>query len=341
MNSVPFHILDRLRQIALERGSEVLENAIKLKTAPDLKAWAWYARLYQEFHTAFLLLVEIFQFPMRKQADHIWHCLDYVYETNTTPDGLVLSQQDIIRDQHRKARFILGNLVHRIAAYHKKRKIRIPVSMKESMILITPRRVGNVSDPTLPLNYAHMDDMAHFPVEEVKILKGHTDGIAPSSSSNSYTHHIAIHRPPAVDQTTFKLTVETIEKNQILPTACNWQTNYTLDDLTPEELRPGSLHVPGIVITDNNFIAEQHANSLSNNVHTGIPGTGRSYSQSDDERMINIDWVRFNIIDATLSYISNETLTCTRVSGTRYSPRISTMEVWTSVLNLFMATRQR
>jgi hypothetical protein len=112
MNSVVYRIPDRLRQIVLEKGMVFLECAVELETAPDLHVWAWFSRDYQKYHTAFLLLVEVFQFPMRTQADRIWHCLDYVYSLR--PIQLeVVSRQEIVSVRARKAYFILHEFVRR------------------------------------------------------------------------------------------------------------------------------------------------------------------------------------------------------------------------------------
>ncbi|CRG83638.1 putative transcriptional regulatory protein C139,03 [Talaromyces islandicus] len=52
MNSVNYSIPDRLRQIVLTKGTEALETAVELDTAPDLHQWAWYSLAYQRYHTA-------------------------------------------------------------------------------------------------------------------------------------------------------------------------------------------------------------------------------------------------------------------------------------------------
>lgn len=73
---------DRLRNILLASGTTSLETAVVLDTYPELRPWQWYSGALQQYHTAFLLLTEVFYYPQRKEADRIWACLDYIFETN-------------------------------------------------------------------------------------------------------------------------------------------------------------------------------------------------------------------------------------------------------------------
>jgi Fungal specific transcription factor domain len=116
-NSVVVRIPDRLRQIILSTGTQLIEDALRLETDPALQPYAWYTGAYQQWHTAFLLLVEVFAFPMRKEADRIWRVLDYVFETDPS------------MDREQKARAILSVLRDRTGAYRDIRKIRAPVNM--------------------------------------------------------------------------------------------------------------------------------------------------------------------------------------------------------------------
>lgn len=110
-------IPDRLRQIILSTGTQQMEDAIRLETEPVLQPWAWYCGAYQQWHTAYLLLVEVYSFPMRREADRIWRILDYVFETDPS----------MTREQ--KGRAILSGLRDRTGAYRDFRKIRAPINM--------------------------------------------------------------------------------------------------------------------------------------------------------------------------------------------------------------------
>lgn len=77
-NSVVSPMPDRLRNIMLASGTVTIESAVTLDTIPELKPWAWYGGALQQYHTAFLLLMEVYVYPNRKEADRIWQSLDYV-----------------------------------------------------------------------------------------------------------------------------------------------------------------------------------------------------------------------------------------------------------------------
>lgn len=70
-NSVVAPMPDRLRNIMLASGTTTIETAVALETMPELRPWSWYGGAYQQYHTAFLLLMEIYVYPQRKEADRI------------------------------------------------------------------------------------------------------------------------------------------------------------------------------------------------------------------------------------------------------------------------------
>lgn len=150
-NSVSSRIPDRLRQIILTSGTQITENAVKLESMAEFKPWRWCATAFQNYHTAFLLLVEIFAFPMRTEADRIWNCLDYVFETDRT----------LSRAQ--KGRVILTELRDKLAVYRDIRKIRAPVSMMRRLYQKPPRRVNEATNPGLPLNGPSSEQPAEKP----------------------------------------------------------------------------------------------------------------------------------------------------------------------------------
>ncbi len=134
-------IPDRLRQIILSAGTQQIEDAVLLETDPVLQPWAWYCGAYQQWHTAFLLLVEVFSFPMRREADRIWRILDYVFEIDSS----------MTRDQ--KGRAILSGLRDRTSAYRDFRKIRAPINMISRIYGTPPPKRADESVPTLPLDF--------------------------------------------------------------------------------------------------------------------------------------------------------------------------------------------
>lgn len=98
-----------------------MEAAIELETSPDLKPWAWYTGAHQQYHYGLLLLLEIFAFPMRKEADRIWACLDYIFEV----------PPHLSRDQ--KGRWILTEIRDKTMIYQSARKLRAPTGLVDRL----------------------------------------------------------------------------------------------------------------------------------------------------------------------------------------------------------------
>jgi len=94
-----------------------MESAIELETSPTLNPWAWYAGAIQQYHYALLILIEIYAFPMRKEADRIWACLDYIYEV---PPGMSREQ---------KGRWIITQIRDKTNVYMNARKARAPAKI--------------------------------------------------------------------------------------------------------------------------------------------------------------------------------------------------------------------
>lgn len=110
---------DRLRQILIEAGLNQMENSIAIDTKPELASWAWYRGAFNQYHAALLLNVEVYAYPMRKDAARIWTCLDYIFEV---PPHLPPKQ---------KAELIITDLRDRMDIYHQMRKIRTTSQMEE------------------------------------------------------------------------------------------------------------------------------------------------------------------------------------------------------------------
>lgn len=98
-----------------------MEAAIELETSPDLRPWAWYTGAHQQYHIGFLLLLEIFAFPMRKEADRIWACLDYIFEV---PPQL---------SRENKGRWIITQVRDKTAIYQGARKTRAPTGLTDQL----------------------------------------------------------------------------------------------------------------------------------------------------------------------------------------------------------------
>ncbi|KAL9578811.1 MAG: hypothetical protein Q9212_005483 [Teloschistes hypoglaucus] len=117
LHRVAYQIPDRLRQILINSGTEIMERAIQMETSPELSPWAWYSGAIQQYHTALLLLMEIFANPNRREASRIWRCLDYVFEIPT----------HIAKDQ--KGRWVMTEIRDRMGLYIASRKLMAPSSL--------------------------------------------------------------------------------------------------------------------------------------------------------------------------------------------------------------------
>lgn len=160
MNSVTYCVPDRLRQIVLVKGTEALEAAVKLDASEDLQQWAWYNSSYQEYHIAFLLLFEVFNFPLRKEASRIWQCLDWIFADvlagipSVGTLGVHATLQEIIALRDIKARHILATISERMRMYQQAKGLRSPVRFHKSMVVVTPQKADDNFDPTTPHSYA-------------------------------------------------------------------------------------------------------------------------------------------------------------------------------------------
>ncbi|KAL9025620.1 MAG: hypothetical protein Q9196_005588 [Gyalolechia fulgens] len=132
-NSVAFQIPDRLRQIIINSGVEIMERGIQIETAPSLSPWAWYSSAIQQYHTALLLLIEIFANPKRKEADRIWRSLDYVFDI----------PRHIPKDQ--KGRWVMTEIRDKMGIYIASRKVMAPSSMLERIGSHSPRANNGTS----------------------------------------------------------------------------------------------------------------------------------------------------------------------------------------------------
>ena len=101
-----------------------------------MSPWVWYAGAIQQYQTAFLLLAEVFAYPMRKEADRIWRCIDFVFEP------------PLHLDREQKARLILSEIRDRMSVYRDARKLKAPTGMLKRIGITPPRKVNNGEPPT-------------------------------------------------------------------------------------------------------------------------------------------------------------------------------------------------
>ena len=135
-NATSTRIPDRLRQIIINSGTTLSESAVKLETDAKFDSFKWYNSVIQQWHTAFLLLVEVFVFPNRKEADRIWSIVDHVF------------QPDLSLTRVQKARSILAAVRDRAGEYRNLRRLREPVSMRNRLKTNLPAR-GRIRGPEM------------------------------------------------------------------------------------------------------------------------------------------------------------------------------------------------
>jgi hypothetical protein len=118
-SSVTSPMPDRLRYIMVSSGTTLMEMAIRLETLPELRPWAWYSGAFNQYHVAFLLLIELFTRNKNRHAfaDRIWPCLDYVFETDNT----LSTEQKTLK--------ILGEIQAKTSVYQSMRGMRAPTNM--------------------------------------------------------------------------------------------------------------------------------------------------------------------------------------------------------------------
>ncbi|GKZ87733.1 transcriptional regulator family: Fungal Specific TF [Aspergillus niger] len=159
MNSVEYQIPDRLRQIVLSKGTDALEAAVELESAQDLRPWSWYSRSYHQYHTALLLLCEVFFYPMRKEVGRIWRCLDFIFAEPLSQLHIArISEkptlEEIIQIRDLKSRYLLTLITERMRAYQSKKGFRLSSQIQRSK-LVAPHQVSVGSDLKTILNRAH------------------------------------------------------------------------------------------------------------------------------------------------------------------------------------------
>ncbi|CAG8888720.1 unnamed protein product [Penicillium egyptiacum] len=285
VTNIAYQIPDRLRQIVLTKGTDVLEAAVELESAKDLQKWAWYSSSWQEYHTAFLLLHEIFLFPMRRESSRIWCCLDFIFADaiSTLPPleqkGAAQSIQEIVAQRDMKARYLLMMILEHMHAYQKTKGIKTPVRFKDSMIVVPPQKDGDDSDPRMPLNYAHGEPKAE--------CNARYASIPPSGVMSGYAEVQSRISQPA---TGMPLESGTGPVNEHLNTPSN--TNSTWGTTV------GGFSPFGDPLLDNPMLQSGHNNSSTNATGSSSAGHGEMNGQPDyiDSQMLEIDWNLWNTI---------------------------------------------
>ncbi|KAL8763498.1 MAG: hypothetical protein Q9184_000710 [Pyrenodesmia sp. 2 TL-2023] len=178
----------RLRQIIINSGTEIMERGIQIDTLPMLSPWAWYSSAIQQYHSALLLLMEIFAHPNRKEADRIWRCLDYVFEI----------PPHIPKDQ--KGRWVMTEVRDKMGIFIASRKVMAPSSMLERIGSHSPRTTSTASTSSPPAlgkvsqstgDFAH--GYTHIPAQHAHVTPMERQG---PMSMNGVERQPTIPMPP-------------------------------------------------------------------------------------------------------------------------------------------------
>ncbi|KAF2214350.1 hypothetical protein CERZMDRAFT_105450 [Cercospora zeae-maydis SCOH1-5] len=108
---------DRLRQVLIQAGLTQMECSVEWESSPELSPWLWYRGAFNQYHAGLLLLVEVYAYPMRKEATRVWKCLDFIFEI---PSHLAPKQ---------KAELVLTDLRDRMETFHQTRKMKVSNQM--------------------------------------------------------------------------------------------------------------------------------------------------------------------------------------------------------------------
>ncbi|KAK3697611.1 hypothetical protein LTR37_017349 [Vermiconidia calcicola] len=185
---------DRLRQILIEAGVTQMENAIALETKPELAAWSWYKGAFNQYHSALLLMVEVYAYPMRKDAARIWKSLDYIFDI---PPHLSPKQ---------KAELVITDLRDRMQVYHEMRKVRTTTQMEERVVALKGSSFSGFGGSPSP-NLSSLAGYAQGPTTKSTILEVLPASFSPpppvpTDSSGSGSRHGSVAAPGDVSMGT-------------------------------------------------------------------------------------------------------------------------------------------
>lgn len=118
-NSVSSRMPERLRKILITSCIHATEAAMALEIRRELSPWRWYVGAYTQYHQAMLLLVDTVFYGRTAEADRIWPCIDFVFNTD----------QSTSREE--RSRKILLEIQTKAGVYAGRRKMRAPEAMQK------------------------------------------------------------------------------------------------------------------------------------------------------------------------------------------------------------------
>ncbi|KAK7509007.1 fungal-specific transcription factor domain-containing protein [Phyllosticta citriasiana] len=266
---------ERLRQTMLGSGTLLLENAIVLDTTPNLKTWIWYAGTHQQWHTALLMLAEMYakeQDP--SYEERVWRCLDYAFDL---PPNISIVE---------KAKFVLGGLRDRTLVLQNLRKLHAPTAMDQP---IGPRPYTMAIDHSARLWYpnlaksalARMGDTPPSlspPPEATSTLAASRSG-ATQSQDRHDSHYNQIQDATGMTQ---------VPPHSSMAASSSSNAPYSSASLPPMDAvtDPYASTAPTPYSMGNLFnMSPGDTTSATSGSAMGGPGSG-----SPDDHMLDIDW---------------------------------------------------
>lgn len=112
---------DRLRQIVLSAAIMILEHSQNIEEQPALATWSWYVGALHQYHTALLLINELYAQPYTPAMEQrAWRVLDFVFELS--PDA----------SPTQKTRAVLEELRNKTQVYASLKRWRAPKDMPQA-----------------------------------------------------------------------------------------------------------------------------------------------------------------------------------------------------------------
>lgn len=121
MSSDRHKMPDRLRQIILSAAIMTLEHSQNIEQQPALSIWAWYVGALHQWHSALLILNEMYALPWTPALEQrAWRVLDFVFELGP---GMTNTE---------KTRAVLEELMNKMQVYQSLKRWRAPKDMPQA-----------------------------------------------------------------------------------------------------------------------------------------------------------------------------------------------------------------
>lgn len=112
---------ERLRQIILNAAIMTLEHSQKIEEQPALSTWTWYIGAIHQYHTALLILNEMYALPYTAAMEQrAWRVMDFAFGLGP---GMTNTE---------KTRAVLEDLVNKMQVYQSMKRWRVPKDMPQA-----------------------------------------------------------------------------------------------------------------------------------------------------------------------------------------------------------------